>query len=130
VGRLFLDANVLFSAAYRRDSGLRRLWDMAGAVLVTSEHAIDEAMRNLEHHDQRAELQILVAEIEIVGSLEPDTGEIGNELPDKDRPIIRAAMLVRATHLTTGDTRHFGAFFGKKLHGVLVLPPAEYFRSS
>ncbi len=33
--RLFLDANVLFSAAYRDDSGLQRLWDLSDVELVT-----------------------------------------------------------------------------------------------
>jgi hypothetical protein len=36
VDRLFLDANVLFSAAYRADSGLLRLWDLPDTELVLS----------------------------------------------------------------------------------------------
>jgi len=35
----------------------------------------------------------------------------------------------RATHLNTGDVKHFGAHFEKNLLGVLVLPPAAYLRS-
>ena len=39
--RVFLDANVLFSAASTPDSGLRALWSLAGVELVTSEFALD-----------------------------------------------------------------------------------------
>jgi hypothetical protein len=40
VDRVFLDANVLFSAAYRSDSGLLALWRRAGASLLTSAYAV------------------------------------------------------------------------------------------
>jgi hypothetical protein len=39
-----------------------------------------------------------------------------------------AAIEARATHLLTGDFRHFGSYFGKKLEGIFVLPPGEYLR--
>jgi hypothetical protein len=47
-------------------------------------------------------------------------------LPDKDLPILWAAMAARATHLITGDVRHFGPYFGKRIEGTLVLLPAHY----
>ena len=40
-----------------------------------------------------------------------------------------AAIANRATHLITGDRRDFGAYFGKQLGGVLILPPRDYFES-
>jgi hypothetical protein len=36
VDRLFLDANVLFSAAYRETAGIQRLWTRPGVRLLTS----------------------------------------------------------------------------------------------
>lgn len=48
------------------------------------------------------------------------------ELPDKDRPILLAAIGIEASHLLTGDFRHFGPYYGKRLEGVLVLSPGEY----
>ena len=45
--RVFLDANVLFSAAYLESSGLARLWQLADAELLSSDYAIEEARRNL-----------------------------------------------------------------------------------
>ena len=41
--RLFLDANVLFSAPYRIDAGLVRLWKLKDATLCSSRHALEEA---------------------------------------------------------------------------------------
>jgi hypothetical protein len=49
-------------------------------------------------------------------------------LPEKDIPILLAAIEARSTHLITGDLRHFGPYFGKRLAGILVLSPADYFR--
>ena len=43
----FLDANVLFSAAYRSDAGLRKLWRLPGVRIVSSAYAVEEARRNL-----------------------------------------------------------------------------------
>jgi len=44
----------------------------------------------------------------------------------KDVPILLAAIEARATHLITGDMRHFGPHFGKRIEGILVLSPADY----
>jgi hypothetical protein len=52
-----------------------------------------------------------------------------DRLPEKDRPILRAAVHARATHLVTGDVTHFGRFYGKRLQGVVVLSPGDYLRS-
>lgn len=57
--RVFLDADVLFSATYRSDSGLLALWRRAGASLLTSAYAVDEARRNLSEEDQRQGLEAL-----------------------------------------------------------------------
>jgi len=38
-------------------------------------------------------------------------------------------MAAGATHLITGDVRHFGRYFGQRVLGVLVMPPAQYLRT-
>lgn len=48
------------------------------------------------------------------------------QLPDKDQPILLAAMAGGATHLLTGDLKHFGPYFDKHVGGVLIIPPARY----
>jgi len=48
------------------------------------------------------------------------------ELPEKDWPILGGAAAAGASHLITGDVRHFGPYSGERLLGVLVLTPADY----
>ena len=127
--RLFLDANVLFSAAYRADAGVARLWSDDRWALVTSEYAIEEARRNLDQTEQLARLEELLRRLERLPSvsLAPEVrGEV--ELREKDWPILAGAISANATHLITGDRRDFGAYFGTELFGVLVLPPGDYLR--
>ena len=126
-----MDANVLFSAAYRTDAGLRRLWKLPGARLITSIYAAEEARRNLSHPGQWRDLEELLGSVEIVPTAAPTDHPLFSdlELPDKDRPILLAAVSAGATHLLTGDFRHFGPYFGKRIEGVLVLPPGEYLSS-
>lgn len=127
--RLFLDANVLFSAAYRPDAGIRRLWKLSGARLVTSAYTAEEARRNLAQPEQKEALARLLEEIEVTRQPSVTDEMRGSGLPEKDLPVLAAAIEARATHLITGDQRHFGIFFGKDLQGVKVQRPAEYLKS-
>lgn len=125
--RAFLDANVLFSSAYREKSDLLRLWRIPGATLVTSAYAAEEARRNLASADQLARLDDLLAQTRIV----PESNApmpAGVRLPDKDHPILKAAIAAEATHLVTGDVKDFGPYFGRRIGGVLVVTPADFIR--
>ena len=124
--RVFLDANVLFSAAYRDGAGLSRLWSLEDVRLITSGYAAGEAQRNLTEEDQRARLAVLVARTELVAEADPVSYVYDSRVPEKDRPILHAAIQSRSTHLLTGDVTHFGRFFGQRLDGVLILAPAAY----
>ena len=127
MSRAFLDANVLFSAAYREKSGLTRLWDRPGVELVTSAYAAEEACRNLASPDQRARLESLLSRMRIIAESDaPMPARV--KLPDKDLPILKAAIAAEATHLLTGDTRDFGRYFGTRIAGVLVVTPADFLR--
>jgi hypothetical protein len=44
-------------------------------------------------------------------------------------PIFQAAMAARATHLVTGDVRHFGPYFNT-IESIVVLSPADYMKKS
>jgi predicted nucleic acid-binding protein len=48
-------------------------------------------------------------------------------LDPKDQPILLAAIHARAGYLLTGDVRHFDHLYGRRIEGVLVLRPAQYF---
>ncbi len=51
-------------------------------------------------------------------------------LPDKDVPVLAAAVRAEATHLLTGDLAHFGHLMGTTVDGVLILRPATYLAGS
>ncbi len=125
--RLFLDANVLFSAAYRPDSGLLRLWKLKNATLCTSRYALEEARINLSEEDQRIRLNKLSETMHLVEARHR-TLPRGISLPEKDVPIVMAAIETRATHLLTGDIRHFGSYLGKEISGIKIALPGEYLR--
>ena len=127
--RVFLDANVLFSAAYRADEGLAKLWKLSGVQLITSNYAVAEAQLNLDTDTQRQRLEGLVKRLEVVGEQpnEPDLLRDVN-LHEKDRPILLAAVRSNATHLITGDLRHFGKYLEQSISGVFIQTPAAYLR--
>lgn len=124
--RLFLDANVLFSAAYREGAGVARLWELEDVVLLTSEYALEEARRNLASAAQQDKLDKLAGQLEVSSTLASFSLPPEALLPPKDAPILAAALAARASHLITGDHRHFGRYFGKTVAGVVVLPPGRY----
>lgn len=124
--RLFLDVNVLFSAAYRPDAGLVRLWKLERVELISSAYALEEARLNLPDEAQRARLQELAAVMHVIPAMPANRMPAGVNLAEKDRPILAAAIQAKATHLLTGDKRHFGKYFRHKLAGILILAPADY----
>jgi predicted nucleic acid-binding protein len=125
--RLFLDANVLFSAAFRPDSGLLVLWKFPDVALCSSRYALEEARANLADENQRLRLVKLSEAVEFFeAGLAAFPRSVS--LPPKDAPILRAAFAARATHLLTGDIRHFGPYFGKQI-GIAVMRPADYIKS-
>lgn len=126
MNRVFLDANVLFSAAWREGAGLLRLWQLPETALLTSHYAAEEARRNLDSEEQRARLRQIMERVSLVsdglhGKL-PDHVH----LPDKDRPILLAAIQAKASHLLTGDKPHFGMLYRQKVASVNILRPGDY----
>ena len=126
--RVFLDANVLFSAAHRENAGLGTLWKLQEVQLLTSLYAIQEAANNLATEDQRARLRQLLEDVETVEAVLDLDATLPAGLPEKDRPILGAAAGAKADFFLTGDAKHFGAYFGKIVCGVRVERPAEFLR--
>ena len=130
--RVFLDANVLFSAAHMTTGSPRALFKVAAAgacQLLTSEYAAEEARRNIALKQPRVitELAALVDRVAFVG--EPSAASVSWAmslgLPAKDAPIMAAAVEARCHLLVTGDVTHFGALFGARHRGTVVLRPAD-----
>lgn len=121
--RVFLDANILFSAAQPR-SRMRDFLDLLleRAECLANDYAVEEARRNLaaKFPERVKELQLLVKHCEVITGLET-TFDI--QLPLKDVPILGGAIAGRATHLLTGDERDFGKYWGKTVRGVKIVSP-------
>jgi uncharacterized protein len=107
---------------------LRRLWKLRGIRLISSAHAIEEARFNLIEPDARARLDGLLRDLDVVpeGAERQLPPEV--MLPTEDRPILLSAIAAGAAFLLTGDKRHFGPWFGKRIEGVIVLPPGDFLR--
>ncbi len=130
--KLFLDANILFTAAYSPAGISASIFELADAgycSLHTSAFALEEARRNLalKAPAKLSGLDRLVARLTIVAEPSPDKlrRAQGLPLPAKDAPIMAAAMACAAEMLVTGDRRDFGHLLGKDIEGVWVLSPRE-----
>lgn len=124
---LFLDANVLFSAAYQKQNGLLKLWQLPKTKLISSSYAFEEALRNLNEPEQKTRLQHLIQAVTVVAEAPTELlPEI--TLAAKDRPILSAAIGAKANYLLTGDFKDFGPYFGKRVAGVMILPPGQFFQ--
>jgi predicted nucleic acid-binding protein len=126
--RLFLDANVLFSAVYRPAAGLLQLWKLQDVKLCSSRYALEEARVNLTEDDQQKRLSRLTEKVQLFEAAGRELPR-GVSLPEKDLPILLAAIEARCTHLLTGDVRHIGLYFGKKIEGVTIILPGDYLRN-
>jgi uncharacterized protein len=125
--RLFLDANVLFSAAYKSKARLLQLWHLKNVVLCSSRYALEEARVNLRDEDQRIRLDRLAGEILFFEARQRQLPH-SISLPEKDAPIFLAAIAASATYLLTGDVQHFGPYFDKQIEGIEVVLPGTYLR--
>ena len=128
VDRIFLDANILFSVAYG-SLGLDRLWKLARrkrCLLFASSYVVEEARRNLFDTDQIKKLGDCLLTVQIVPEVDL-TIPCPIELPEKDRPVLMAAISIKAHYLLTGDALHFGKYFGQTINGVKICSPRDYF---
>lgn len=126
--RVFLDANILFSAA-KSDGAVRALVSVLldrGHECCVDAYVVAEARRNLVNKGSQAvqvldallgQLQIAPARAGVVEALELDW------LPPKDRPVLAAAIRLGCDALVTGDRKHFGSAYGQKVGGVTIHSP-------
>lgn len=127
IDRIFLDANILFSVAYG-SPGLNRLWEFARqkrCLLFASHFVVEETRRNLFRPEQMKKLEDYLSELRIVPEVDP-TLPCPVELPEKDRPVLLAAISMKADYLMTGDSTHFGKYFGQTVNGVKICRPRDY----
>lgn len=125
--RVFLDANVLFSAA-KTPGAIRELLELlidAGHECWIDPFVVSEARRNLELKapGSLSALDAVIARAH-VGELRNDPRmQASLPLPEKDRPVLAAAIHNRCHALVTGDRSHFGRLYGRTIHGVTIHSP-------
>ncbi len=124
--RLFLDANVLVSAAWKTESKVLRLWQIPDVELVTSNLVLEECQRNLPLPDQHRRLAQVLESVCVLVFRSAPLLETSPPLPEKDKHVIAAAVLARATFLVTGDRTHFGVWYGSSILGIRIEPPASF----
>ena len=127
--RIFLDANILFSAAKSAGAVHDLLESLASRkhVLCADQFVIAEARRNLTAKASAESLRVLdglLARTEVAAA---GIGGVDSHLlawlPEKDRPVLAAAMRMNCEALVTGDVTHFGSGFGKSFGGVVIFSP-------
>jgi predicted nucleic acid-binding protein len=127
--RLFLDANILFSAA-KSDGAIRELLMLlvrAGHELCADAYVLEEARRNLalEFPDVIPALDAVIEHATLKSGASKVTFPSALPLPEKDQPVMAAAIRTGCDVLLTGDRTHFGPLYGTSIHGVRILSPAH-----
>ena len=130
--KLFLDANVIFTAAYSAQGLSRGLFRLAAAgkcSLCTSAFAHEEAVKNIHNKapEKLADLTVLMKQVDILPEPHPRwvTWAAGLPLVRKDAPVLAAALQGKVDIFVTGDRRDFGHLFRQVLEGVKILTPAD-----
>ncbi|MBM3522210.1 MAG: PIN domain-containing protein [Alphaproteobacteria bacterium] len=130
--RVFLDANVLFSAA-RNDGAIRRLLGLMrdrGHECWVDAFVVEEARRNLEAKSPGSlpDLHALLRHVRMApAGRQLSTSTDLAALPEKDRPVLDAAIRAGCDALVTGDRTHFGRFYGDRLGGIAIHSPRTLF---
>lgn len=123
--KVFIDANILFSASDPRSATYRLLKLLARyGDLVTNPHAWEEARRNIARKRPAllGGLDALRGMVDSTTEFRPSTSA---SVPEKDQPIIAGAAGAGCTYLWTSDRRHFGAYYGRKIDGVTVVSSTQ-----
>lgn len=119
--RIFLDANILFSAA-NVDSNIARLIKMVinNHSAVTSDFALEEARRNVQRKRQVwwEGFVSLAPQLEVVPSV---LFNLSVDIDEKDRSILCAAIRANCDLLVTGDRKHFGHLYEQTAEGVTIV---------
>ncbi len=122
---------MLFTAAHNPsgkaaliiDLGTQGYWEVMSCA-----YAIEEARRNIsiKFPDYLEKFEALMATVIKVPSR--SGGNCPAILPEKDRPILEAAIQCKASHLLTGDIKGFDPFMNNPslTGGVLIQTASEF----
>ena len=126
--KVFLDANVLFSASNLKSKTAILLAELIrkNHEAVTSVYAWGEVVRNVNTKCPQwlGSLQRFREHIDII---ETFSIPLNVECAEKDKPILAGAICAHCTHLWTSDKAHLGKFYGQTIHGVTVVSSVQMF---
>ena len=132
--RVFLDANVLFTAAHNPRGKAALVIELGGQghwALATSRYALEEARRNLDRKFPRSVdgMRPLLRGVRFIDHR--PALQFPAALAEKDRPVFQAAAAWPATHLLTGDLKEFGALMNRPeaTFGIVIQTVAEFLRA-
>lgn len=122
--RVFLDANIIFSASYAPGHDFLQFWREPNVVCLTSFYAADEVRRNCIDASHLRRCENLLEQTHLVSDATGFQPPPRFDLPVKDRPILAAALQAGADYLITGDKAHFGKWTSEPIPtavGTLII---------
>jgi predicted nucleic acid-binding protein len=114
--RVFLDANILFTAAHNPGGKAAFVIELGSAgpfQLFTSEYAREEAFRNLSAKYPSCLPRFKELFLNLAITPTNPGAPYPALLPAKDCAIFQAAATCNATHILTGDLKHFGPLMNR-----------------
>jgi predicted nucleic acid-binding protein len=125
--RIFLDANVIFSAV-KSDGYIRRLLLLLAEQdheLVADDYALEETKRNLsaKYPSALAENSAILSLVSVFHVRQGVVLPKELALTEKDRPVLASAIALRSDALVTGDKGHFNHLYGECVEGVEIYSP-------
>ena len=131
--RIFLDANILFSAATSERGAVSRLLTLLrenGHECWADKYVVMEAHRNIVAKKPAALRRFaqLMDTMQIVAASPNQTRDLpkpAQSLPQKDQFVLAAAIQCGCNVLLTGDRAHFGQLYGQTISGVTIHSPAS-----
>lgn len=128
--RIFLDANILFSAA-KSDGAIRSLimsllrkkYDLRVNLFVKEEAERNLSSKAPEALDYFYDLMLKFPTVPLANY--PLLPAVASYLPTKDQPVLQAALHDCCDILLTGDRTHFGRLYGLKIGDTVVHSPSS-----
>lgn len=136
--RLFLDANIFFTATYSSQGASRALFDLAQQkkiLLTTNTYALAEAKKNIEYKIGNQSLPLFFHLISLLIRVSTTEIKINDRkkyktfIEEKDIPILLGALQTKTDYLITLDRGFKNTALMKKIFPLRILLPGEYLQS-
>jgi len=101
----------------------------AGSDSLPAAKSCSEAAANLERKRPDAAPRPAVLLVSVGEALEPNEEELEKArrvLPEKDAPVLAAALATEASVLTTGDVKHFGSLMQRRDLKLRIRTPRPF----